>query len=167
VAQGAVSLMRFMFEISNGEVLGVHCAVSCQSTVSSPAHLALASGQDLQRSLLTGMQILALSLSGCIDQAAMEQAALQEQLFLAPNRGYTDDSSVAGLNSNSSPSRVVTCGREPVGVYCFNYEGLVGSVNVRSKAFSISIPSGEVISDVAYYIHDCSVFVPDYSNYQL
>ncbi|KAF4668546.1 hypothetical protein FOZ61_006187 [Perkinsus olseni] len=111
--------------------------------------------------------VLALSLSGCIDQAAIEQAALQEQLFLAPNREHTDGSSVAGLDSNSSSSREDTCGREPVGVYCFNYEGLVGSVNVRSKAFSISIPSGEVISDVAYYIHDCSLFVPDYSNFQL
>lgn len=110
--------------------------------------------------------MIALSLSGCTDRAVIEQGSLKDQSFLAPTHKPID-ASLSSLGSNSTSTGDVMCGRAPSGVYYFEYEGLVGSVTVKSKSFSISIPSGDVISNVAYYMHHCTVFVPDYSNYQV
>lgn len=121
----------------------------------------------MRSAILFWCAVIALSLSGCTDRAVIEQASLQDQSFLAPTRKPID-ASINELNSNSSSSGdAAVCGRGPSGVYYFEYEGLVGSVTVKSKSFSVSIPSGDVLSDIGYYMYDCTVFVPDYSNYQV
>mmetsp|Transcript_17544 Transcript_17544/g.14920 ORF Transcript_17544/g.14920 Transcript_17544/m.14920 type:complete len:212 (+) Transcript_17544:292-927(+) len=156
------------WRIRNLDIL-VHFGSRRTHPTSYRSHLAqdLFFHSNMRSAALFCCAIAAVFFSGCTDHAAVEQAALEEQAFLAPTGRPVAVSSEESVTDFGGNSKAITCPQSPVGVYCFNYEGLMGSVTIRSKAFSVAIPSGDLVSNVAYYIDKCTDIVPDYSNPQL